>query len=424
MQRLHVDEILSPGSIALTRENIAYMSSLNTPALFNTLQPSTLTVCGQIGPISFDEEQLVDMLSQPTGNILMIGCNYGELFNPEYKSQSGTKRAGRGRKPKEKEKSMRKSQGTGKYFSSQMTFHIRNTVNNCVYKIKLFRTGTFQVPGIKNPDVSDLHEPINTLVSYLRYELGDDQIQVQSFRVSMRNYKTSLVDVNTHVDLRALEKIFRDEKTRIDYTKIFAWLLTNYSNSAREYMWGRIKNMHPIGFAELGYNPDRCFPLMLKFRRPILEDKEKKATVKLLKRGKINFDGANSQDEVELLYLYLQHIYHTHCTQVLVNIADVASDGEASDCSVESIYDSDLVIPAKTAKPKTVEVSEDAVVSLSTNTTTTTEVNEVVSTEKAMPAGDVPAGDAPTRDVSAGDAPASATTATPSKVKKVKAAKK
>jgi hypothetical protein len=351
MDKLTVDEVLSPGSIEQTQANIAYAREhFKVPApLFNPLQPSTLTVCGNIGPIEFNEMNIIDMLSVPTGNILMIGCNYGELYNPEYAQPTVAKKAGRGRKPKEKEKSTRKSQGSGKYFSSQMTFLIRNTTNNALYKIKLFRTGTFQVPGIKNPDVSDLHEPIDTLVKYLREELSDESIGVRSFRVSMRNYKTSLRDTNLYVDLRSLEKIFREEKTRIDYTKIFAWLLADYPEQAQEYMWGRVKNMHPIGFAELGYNPDRCFPLMLKFRRPIMGDNEKKATVKLLKGGKINFDGANSPEEVELLYLYLQYVYYVNRERILVNIAHIASDGDASDCSVESIYDSDIM-----RKPKRV----------------------------------------------------------------------
>ena len=45
--------------------------------IFTELRPSTLTAKGRMSGISFNEEDIIDMLSIPnTGYILLIGCNY------------------------------------------------------------------------------------------------------------------------------------------------------------------------------------------------------------------------------------------------------------------------------------------------------------------------------------------------------------
>jgi hypothetical protein len=52
-------------------------------------------------------------------------------------------------------------------------------------------------------------------------------------------------------------------------------------------------------------------------------DGEKKITVKLLKKGKINFDGGNSELEVIELYHWLEYIYYTFRKFILVDIASI-----------------------------------------------------------------------------------------------------
>jgi hypothetical protein len=83
--------------------------------LFEPLTASTLTAQGQITGIIFNEETLFPKLGIPDGKIVMIGCNYGEIYNPEYKYrfQIEKKTSIRGRKPKQRNKSRRKMQGSG-----------------------------------------------------------------------------------------------------------------------------------------------------------------------------------------------------------------------------------------------------------------------------------------------------------------------
>ena len=164
------------------------------------LLSSTLTIKGSFSNIMFNEEEIIDMLDIPTdGNIIKICCNYGEIFNdnpnyiyPEKKKKSSN----RGRKPKLKIKSKRKLQGSGKYFSSQITFEIYNPDNMKLYKIKLFRNGGFQIPGGNLPCMSDLINPIKTLQKYLIEQFLDEDIKIMYLISVMRNYICKLIDTN------------------------------------------------------------------------------------------------------------------------------------------------------------------------------------------------------------------------------------
>ncbi len=350
MENIQLDEILTPESRQRTQEDIVFLEKqLNLKeGIFGPLQPSTLTVCGQIGPILFEEKDIIDMLSTPTGKIRMIGCNFGELFNPDYVVNKPVKKAGRGRKPKvKKASSTRKAQGSGKYFSSQITFAIEGNAGT-LYKIKLFRTGTFQVPGVMNPSVSDLTGPINTLVAYLREEFMDDTIRVERCMVSMRNYKTTLSNVKYRVDLKELEHVLQAEKDDPKYVHIFGWIFADYSEKNRDIIANNIGNMHPMRFAELGINADQCFSMIMKLDRPILGCPKKKTTIKLL-AGKLNFDGGNSSEEVSALYFYFMMLYNKHRDRILINIDEIGTES-CSECSEVSIYDDDIQNLAKKEK--------------------------------------------------------------------------
>lgn len=314
--------------------------------LFSPLQPSTLTAQGYMSNVSFDEKNIIDMLSPPTEHILMIGCNYGEKFNPKYKPPEVRKTSGRGRKPKPKVKSRRKVQGNGKYFSSQITFLIEHPDKPAnQYKIKLFRNGVFQVPGIRNPDMKDLVKPIKILRDYLKYNFAED-VQVMNFMAVMRNYKSSLVNKYYHVHLEKLEEIIFREKVNPLYRSFIDFMTRGYSTKHKNKIKDALGTYNPINIAEMTYNTDRCFCLIIKFYRPSLLDPKKKTTVKLLKKGKINFDGGNSQQEVEELYNWLEYLYMKHKDEILFDIRNIkneeSTDTSECDSDAKSIYDEDL----------------------------------------------------------------------------------
>ena len=332
--------------------NITYYKNLinGSSKIFTELVPSTLTAKGKFNNIYFNEEDIIDMLSIPVGgHILSIGCNYGIIINPspDYTPPPVKMRiSNRGRKPKNKPKSKRKLQGSGKFFSSQITFEIYNIYNKKKYKIKLFRNGGFQVPGVNKPDMSDLIIPIKILRDYLREEFMDDEIDIQYFISVMRNYICRLRNDNTLIRLNELETLLKNNKDMesLDPANDLIDLLHKKYNilcheSIKEYLG--FKN-NTICMAEIQNNCERYFGLILKFYRPVHWKMNKRTTIKVLRSGKINIDGGNSIKESYELYHWIESLFAEYYHSILynpdaLNITDDDYDSESG----ESLYDDD-----------------------------------------------------------------------------------
>jgi len=332
--------------------NITYYKNFmnDSNKIFTELVPSTLTAKGKFNNIYFNEEDIIDMLSTPVGGyILSIGCNYGVIINPspDYTAPPVKIRiSNRGRKPKNKPKSKRKLQGTGRYFSSQITFEIYNNFNKKRYKIKLFRNGGFQVPGVNKPDMSDLIVPIKILRDYLRAEFMDDSIDIQYFISVMRNYICRLRSDNTLIRLNELQTLLKTNKEMdsLDPANDLIDLLHKKYNiigyeSIKEYIG--IKN-NVICMAEIQNNCERYFGLILKFYRPVHWKMHKRTTIKVLRSGKINIDGGNSIKESYELYHWIESLFAQYAHSILynpdtINITDDNYDIESG----ESLYDDD-----------------------------------------------------------------------------------
>jgi hypothetical protein len=215
----------------------------------------------------------------------------------------------------------------------------------------------FQVPGVKNPTMLDLVKPIKILHAYIAANFktkittqvdGVDviswipvaNVQVMNFMAVMRNYKSSLIDKKLHVNLEKMEEIMIKEKTDTMHMKYIDFMLRNFTKSIKTKLKEVIGPYNPMNIAEMTYNTDRCFSLIIKFNRPSLIDITKKTTVKLLKKGKINFDGGNSQQEVDELYYWLNYIYNKYYDQILFNVDSIVNEynPDSSDGGV-SLYD-------------------------------------------------------------------------------------
>jgi TATA-box binding protein (TBP) (component of TFIID and TFIIIB) len=338
-------------NIKITESLNKYKNFINpTKKIFTELVPSTLTAKGYFTNISFEEAEIIDMLSEPSGGfILKIGCNYGEIENknPDYVEPPPKVRvSNRGRKPKLKPKSKRKVQGSGKYFSSQITFNIYNPDNDKIYKIKLFRNGKFQVPGVKKPDMTDLIKPIKILRDYLRKEFVDDNIEIQYFISVMRNYICRMNNDNILIRLSDLETLFKNQKN-MDNSNPLCDHIDNFklsklsSDTIKKYLDNK---QNEIGIAEIQNNCERYFGLILKFYRPVMWKMNKRTTIKILRSGKINIDGGNSIEEAYELYHWLEYIFTEFASVILFDKTNavITSDTDTDSDSVESIYDDDL----------------------------------------------------------------------------------
>lgn len=323
-------------------KSIAHLKSLvpDNKKIFTNPEPSTLTAQGMMSNVSFDESEIIDMLSEPTGFIMLIGCNYGEKFNNAYARPTNIKKSGRGRKPKPKEQPKRRSQGNGKYFSSQITFVIRHPDTSIDYKIKLFRNGVFQVPGVKNPTMTDLIKPIEILRDYLSYNFAEN-VQILNFMAVMRNYTARINNEALFVDLIALEAIIEKLKSFRYFEMFIKYTCKCLKSTKIDKIMKFTGKTNPLNIAEITYNTDKCFCLNLKFYRPIPTDIDKKTTVKLLKKGKINIDGGNSEYEMLELYYWLEYIYHTYKDTILVDVSKIKNEYHLDKIDVGSIIYSD-----------------------------------------------------------------------------------
>ena len=315
---------------------IIYLKSLlnygQSKLLLSKLKTSTLTVKAKMNNVLFDEKLLMQQLSIPTGYINKIKSKYGVIVNPEYKEKEIVKPSNRGRKPdKKKEK---------KFFNTQITFYISKDPNN-MYIIKLFRNGVFQVSGIKFRSMTDLIPIANILKDYLVLNLKKD-IKIVEFKAVMRNYKCCLIDNKLLISLKKLENVLKQEKENTKYNNIIDVLTKNnlslnMFNSFKDY----ISNHNLMNIAEITYISGKS--LNVKLYRPKPEHLEKKITIKIYIKGKINFDGFNSQIEVDEAYYWLNYIFKKYQNEILIDKNSIKNEAD-EDTDKESIYDDNIFI--------------------------------------------------------------------------------
>lgn len=372
---------------------------VNNTGDFTNLKPSTLTAKGYIIAPVFNEETLIDRLPIPKNkNICGILCNFGEilpidatvnlrpkalkyisdilksgetpsrfLYNvyPEYTAdelaiisgttgsmERGIEQTGsgytatseskrRGRKKKKKRKKRRKPQGSGKYFNSQMTFSIWHETEHRIYKIKRFRNNKIGIPGVRHPEMYDILPLLNILAEYLT-EVHGEHVSVKYLISGMRNYTCRFKDEMKKIDLSRLEDAFICEKNDHSQSLLSGGadgMLDIFPVDVGSTINEFAGSGHHMRMAEITYNSERFSGLIVKFYRPVPWKSRKKTAIKMLKSGKINFDGCNSTVEARELYQWLQIFYK----KVKKNIAvSVSTDDDLSYCSEESIYDDDL----------------------------------------------------------------------------------
>ena len=268
----------------------------------------------------------------------------------------------RGRKTKDKKKKKRKIQGTGLHFNSQITFDIYNSFNNKITKIKIFRNGNFQIPGVKSPKMTDLIDSIVLLKDYFNnlnnlnnlnnIELGFNQdekekkIEIPYIISVMRNYTYRICNENAVVRLSALEDILYYEKrmpVKINNSKKYLRYVNdlNISDVAKFKIF-KYCNVGFYQISEISLNEERYPPILIKFIRPIPNNDQKKLTVKILSSGKINIDGSTSELEVYEIYQWIQYIFNKYWNEIVYDCKEAVDEiiSDDSESGYESIYDS------------------------------------------------------------------------------------
>jgi hypothetical protein len=253
--------------------------------------------------------------------------------------------------------SRRKILGCGKYFSSQITFEIFGSSSQKIYKIKIFRNGNFQAPGIKNKEMLDIIDPLISLINYLKEQFETD-INIAYIISVMRNYLSNVITkpfisklkdhngkdkiIGTHIFLDRLDIKCRQEKnsnyiTPNEALQIYNILSKIFNNKIACIIYD-FCNFTTIKIAGITNNSEKSGGLLLKFDRPIPEKPNKKMTVKITSTGKINFDGCNSEIEVQELYYWLHNIFRRHYNEIIFNPENI-NYYISDDDEYDSLYD-------------------------------------------------------------------------------------
>lgn len=349
-----------------------------TGQLFEPRDTSTVTVGGKLDNIALHEQHDIARFV-PAGQVVMTGSNYLEQTLDGFAMPTpNIKTTNRGRKKKIKPQKKR-IQGSGKYFNSQITCVLQSNIDaGKIYKFKVFRNGSFQVPGCKTTDLSDIVQPLNHLLEYLS-RIYDREVTLASQCVQMRNSKTRLLDYDLSINTMALGVIIEAErvskkipeshrpinditKTKKlagkDFTRRTNNLQKSHQNKLREnedagvdqtaaitaefdralvkiqqdeithYEMQELKhqilqnrkfNRYDIGIANVEYQTaQNSSKIIVKFCRSVERNQHKTTTLKILKQ-KINFEGAVSNDDITEIHMWLNALIIKHYDKVIYN---------------------------------------------------------------------------------------------------------
>lgn len=283
--------------------------------------------------ISSKKNKLVD------SDILCIGCNYGEYMSRDYiKITTPIKKSNRGRKKKSKKKSTRKRIGNGNYFNSQITLTLKdpimldviekyskeeNIVDNviftklksCMYHIKIYTNGKFQVPFVRDEDINTVVPTVKKAIDIVSiYEnVKEDETSIcelEYIKSIMKNYRFNIVKDTTLIDIKKLRKIVSLFKSYSENNKSldeYEELLTNsmlynkmskedYDNILLEFNSNyNILSKRKITLVK--YNNDNYTGFVIKFLTPSEDNANKETTVAIFDSNKINLYGCSSREE-------------------------------------------------------------------------------------------------------------------------------
>lgn len=237
-----VIDVQSPYNIVRTPETIVQYCSdydiVNESAHkdlgFDNIVPTTFGLNGFITGISFMEDSLIkvitsDILQDPC---IRAECNYGlvnstrfdELVRTGSVSMRSYEKNARMRIKKKTRPGAkpRKVQGNGTCFNSSIMIWIYSSVTNCVYKIRVFRTGRIGLPGTRPDMIYDVIEKINQTLIPLMHALmcldsstyatshdTSEEMHLVSLEPIMKDYKWLYILVDRQIlDLHALDAIF------------------------------------------------------------------------------------------------------------------------------------------------------------------------------------------------------------------------
>ncbi len=289
---------------------------------------STITVSAAIKNFNCHEDEL-PVICMTNKTVVEIVSNFCERIDPDYADlvEKNKTRQRRHKKKQKKVKKIRKMQGNGKYINSQTTFYVlppfdgiirrdgkeysvmRKSKLNKPYKMKLFRTGAIQIPGILRADMMDAYYVIDEVIKVLNDAFGEEPgffILEEEPKIVMMNYIWRIKDIDVLLDLNNLsEELKKYNKEDIYIDKI-----------------------------EVIYNPEKYQGLLCKLKKEN-DPNIKFTTLKIFSSGKINATFKTNTDDV----VFIKDWFSTF----LVESESIYKVKEESECEIDlEIFDDPL----------------------------------------------------------------------------------
>lgn len=342
-------------------------------SIFTELAVSTISMNGSISGANIDDKRDIQKMTYTT-RICEISNNFGRHISPEYEEYQQSR---------DKSTAANKASAGKRHQASQITFVIKNAAGTQYYKIKVFKKGAVQIPGVTSSNYNDIAESLNVLIKYLRVFYKNPSIKMTLLFTTMKNYICALVYDKMRINITRLkseiekykrENNFRERVRRIMETLGFPRKQIkddDDSDSGSDSDGDSIKIPKPIkedgikryskeDLAELvviacGTSEERIAEvkkdadknvscLFVRFyrasdrqRKATKEKEPKRTTIKIMLSGKINIEGGNDQKEAEELRTWLSDFIIKRKSLILKHIDSIADDVSDSD-SGESIY--------------------------------------------------------------------------------------
>lgn len=298
---------------------------------FTELTHSTGSVKFRLTNVNFRDEKLIQRIQKIHGSdksrfnitdantasaqILKIGCNFGEVMLPGYKERiTKIPTTNRGRKRSKGNKNKRKVQGTGKYFNSQLTFEVKlnlmpfevytNTkkrkidlnsyeldkkdrredgefrVKSYIYKVKIFRNGKGQIPGLRTEDESEIKKVLKPIKNFFSLYF-ERPVRSTDFYRFIQNYKSEIIG-NYEYEIQKLQNFFKSLDNGEHPKRIFRVKASTHSK------------------------------LLVYFNTPIEQDEKKTTNLTIYRKGSINIDGAINRESANRILKYFRTILKKH----------------------------------------------------------------------------------------------------------------
>lgn len=277
--------------------------------LFQTIMPTTFGLSGTLSGVAFQENTLIQYIpGKLKFPCIRAVCNFGDIRIPEFEQlvsdgridMASTEKSARARSKKQKRAGSkpRKIQGNGTCFNSSILFWIYSELHSSVYKIRLFRTGQFGLPGTKPEMIRDIINVCrNTLIPTLRDILHARNIGSQSTATAPGQLQNP-----PDITLQSLTSIMKNYKWRriVEDGCILDLQAISTQIEADMKVTGRIP--FPISYVNYGYSDAK---LSIKFKTPSPSRADKTIRVNIFLSGKINILGAHDSATTKNICKYL-----------------------------------------------------------------------------------------------------------------------